>query len=131
MEKFIDIIMFRSPVGPDENPTPRYTTGSIVLGAIIRSAVVIVLAYAFREYLPFENAWLLTLFAIWGFALFPAYREYQNFAARTESIQTSTLCGSCRYYEKTGQICTMLDEHVSEYFLPCEGEGWEPRNIDV
>ncbi len=130
-QRFLDSILFRPHVPkPDDPRNPNITTGSVILGAIFRTALVMVVSFFVKERFDFENIWLLTMLAIWGIGVYPAYKQYQSFNEKIEVLETSTLCGSCKYFESSGQLCTLLDEHVSEHHIPCEGEGWEPRHLN-
>jgi hypothetical protein len=131
LQKIFDSIMFRPHVQRPEDPrSPKVTTGSVVLGAIFRTAVIVAITFFLKEKYDFENIWIITMFAIWGIGIFPAYKQYSSFHEKVEDLQETTLCGSCKYFESSGQLCSLLDEHVSDQYLPCEGQGWEPRNLN-
>ncbi|HYF02251.1 MAG TPA: hypothetical protein VEC36_02660 [Patescibacteria group bacterium] len=131
LQKIFDSIMFRPHVPLPEDPrNPKVTTGSVIFGAIIRTALIITIAFFIKERFDVEHIWILTMFAIWGIGIFPAYKQYQSFHEKVEDLQQTTLCGSCKYFETSGQLCNLLDEHVSEHYLPCEGQGWEPRHLN-
>lgn len=69
----------------------------------------------------------MTIFGIYGIVIYPAIVKYRHFQENNKPIITSTLCSTCRYFEKTAVLCTRLDEHPTEQYLPCEGLGWEPK----
>lgn len=127
INKIIDLIMFRETSTEEELSTePRITEGSIIWGAIFRSALVIFLSFFFYYTWWFRQYWWMSLFVLWLFAIYPAYRQYQRFKITIDNLKESTLCGSCKHFDATGQICIKYDEHVTEDYIPCEGADWEP-----
>lgn len=74
--------------------------------------------------------WLVTVAAIYGIAIYPAQIQYNHFKRTSKKLIEQTLCSSCRYFNPEGLHCMQLDEHVSEHYLPCEGEGWEPKSFE-
>lgn len=127
-EKIVDLFMFRNP-GDSDNETnhPVVTTGSIIWGALLRSSIIIVSSMLLLGYIRQYEYWWIALFALWFFAAFPAYRQYQSFNDRIKKLEESTLCGSCRHFNSGGQLCNIYDEHVSSNYIPCEGADWEPK----
>ncbi len=127
LENILDILMFREGTDEDSDTNlPVVTTGSVVLGMIFRSAIIIILMFIFSEY--FREMWYLGVFIFWFFVAYPAYRQYNKFNKRMENFQEETLCGTCRHFNPSGQLCTIYDEHVSRNHIPCNGEAWEPRD---
>lgn len=127
-EKIIDLFMFREGT-PEDSLTdkPVITMGSIVWGVLLRSFVILLLtAFVIQKY-SLQEYWWGALFIIWAFAAFPGYRQYQKFNERMDDFKESTLCGSCRNFEPSGQLCKIYDEHVSKNHIPCDGESWEPK----
>ncbi len=125
-EKISDLLLFR-PIEDDDGDTPSMTTGSIVWGVLLRSAIIIVISFLLLDQLHLHEYWYIILFAVWFFAVYPGYQQYQKFNQKIEKMKESTLCGSCRHFDPSGQLCTILDEHVSSNYIPCEGESWEPK----
>lgn len=128
LDKIIDALMFREGSEEDSlSNEPVITTGSIVWGVLLRSFIIIIISVFIIQKFSMQEYWWGAFFLIWVFAAFPAYRQYQKFNQRMEDFQESTLCGSCRHFELTGQLCRLYDEHVSKNYLPCEGQNWEPK----
>ena len=111
----------------DEQGQPRFTTGSIVSGALMRALLVVVVGFAMWNWRGDETTYAVTLLLMWGYVAYPAYRQYSIFNKHIEEIQIDTLCGQCKHFNPTGQTCFRYDEHVSNDYIPCEGLDWEPR----
>jgi hypothetical protein len=128
-EKIIDLFMFRE--GSEEDSAtnrPVVTTGSIVWGLMMRTTIIIVVSFFLLDQFQWREYWWLVLFAVWLLAVYPAYRQYQKFNKRMKDFEESTLCGSCRYFDPSSQLCTIYDEHVSSNHVPCGGDSWEPKS---
>lgn len=127
LENIFDLFMFREGTEEDsETNLPKVTIGSVVWGIILRSALIIVIMMIFQE--KFREIWYISLFIFWFFVAYPAYKQYQKFNERMESFQEETLCGTCKHFNPSGQLCTVYDEHVSKHHVPCNAEAWEPRD---
>jgi|GEM_PF-263822 len=110
----------------------RYTIGAIIWFGMLRLLVVIFGAWYLREFvvndrLSYGEWWAFTIVAIYGVAIYPAQIQYRWFQRNSRRIVEGTLCSSCRYFNPDNLHCTQLDEHVSETYLPCDGEGWQPH----
>lgn len=128
LKKIGDIFFFReSDPGDDYSSEPVYTTGSIVLGMLLRTFIVVILTYLVVIKFELREHWFVSLFVVWFFAIYPGYKQYANFQKRMESFREETLCGTCRYFNSDAQMCRIYDEHVSKDHLPCEGQSWEPK----
>jgi hypothetical protein len=104
------------------------TTGSIVWGVLVRSGIILLLTLTLNDYFVFRyNLWII-LVLLWFVVAFPAYRKYKKFSDKTDEMMSGILCGSCRHFVKSSQLCGIYDEHVSEDYIPCEGDSWEPGN---
>jgi len=129
VNRLIDILNFRT-YDEDENYTdkPQITVGSIVLGVLLRLFILLIASLFVFKYFPvlYDNTWVLLL-AIWFLVIYPAYRGYTNYYKRIDKMQSSTLCGSCKHFEHSSQLCRVYDEHVSQNHIPCEGDSWEPK----
>lgn len=130
-DKILDLFMFREG-GPEDSDTnePVVTTGSVVWGLLLRSTIILFAFYYLSERYGSPDFWWLLILVLWFFAAFPAYRQYTKFNKRIEEFSATTLCGSCKYFDKTGQRCIVLDEHVSSTYVPCEGLKWEPTTFE-
>jgi hypothetical protein len=70
--------------------------------------------------------WYFMLFAIWIGAAYPGWMQYKKYQERMKKFTEETLCGSCRHFESSAQLCKIYDRHVSSNYVPCEGMNWEP-----
>jgi hypothetical protein len=124
----------------DETTTPgakrnpyRNTIGSIVSWAIFRTALVMFIAMFVYEYvhrIDYVVWWSITLISLYAFVVHPIQIQYELYKKETKTVVTGTLCASCRHFEPTGVLCSILDEHVTENYVPCEGLSWEPKPVD-
>ena len=130
-EKILDVLMFREGSEADSDTNePQVTTGSIVWGLLLRSAIIIIFSFLLLEKLEFRQYWWLVVFILWFGAAWPAYRQYQKYQQRMKRFVEDTLCGTCRHFDSSSQLCKIYDEHVSRNYVPCEGLSWEPRHFD-
>ena len=121
------------PVSPMGGQAPyTHTLGSIIWMALLRLGVTLFVAWYLKDHFNvYSEWWLVTGLAIYGIAIYPAQIQYEYFKRNNRELIEDTLCSSCRHYRPENLHCTLLDEHVSEHYLPCEGEEWEPKNLDV
>jgi hypothetical protein len=110
----------------DAEGSPRLSMGTIVLGGLIRSFVVILAGFAIWYYGGIELSIPLSLALLWGYAVYPAYRQFVVFSNHTQALEEELLCSSCRHYNDSGQFCQLYDEHVRPDYIPCGGDDWEP-----
>ncbi|MDH7516442.1 MAG: hypothetical protein QHI48_11285 [Bacteroidota bacterium] len=115
-------------------PDKRYrnTIGSIVAWALFRLALVLtaaLLVYEYVRWIDYSLWWALTAVSLIVFVVYPIQVQYRIYREETRNVFTGTLCSTCRYFEKTGVLCLKLDEHVTEDYIPCEGELWEPAPV--
>lgn len=130
-DKIIDLFNFKS-VSKDYlgNEQPQITIGSIVWGTLFRSFIIITLSFLVFEYTDNYDNWWFALFVLWFFAAMPAYSAYTNFQKDIVDFSDSTLCGSCRNFDKSAQLCKIYDQHPTDDFIPCEGNDWEPKTYE-
>lgn len=126
-EEWVDLLLLRTTQPDYATHQPFYTTGSIVSAAIMRIALIGLGGIVARQYLDGSTLWYAVLFLMWALGAYPAYRQYQQFNSNVTALTESTLCGQCRHFDPTNQLCTIMDEHVTGEEPPCEGEAWEPR----
>lgn len=100
--------------------------GDIVFWGIIRIAIIIPVIWISLSYLEYSLWFSISLMLIYGVVLHPAMVQYRLFKENNQEIIESTLCTSCKYFDKTAVLCLKLDEHPTREYLPCEGLGWEP-----
>jgi hypothetical protein len=128
LEKFKDVFMFREGSDIDNILVPpTITTGSIVWGLLLRSAIIIILTTFVIIFLEKREFWWISAFLFWIGAVYPAYRQYSKFQERMKKISDGTLCGKCKYFIIESQLCSLFDEHIGQNTIPCEGESWEPK----
>ena len=109
----------------------RHTLGSIIWMALLRLIATMFVAWYLQDKLnDYGEWWIITVVAIYGIAIYPAQIQYNYFKRTSRKLMEETLCSSCRYFNPENLHCMRLDEHVTEQYLPCEGEGWEPRAFD-
>jgi len=132
LKRFADYFLFRFG-GQEDNYTdkPEITFGAIVWGVLFRSSLIIVLTFLLINRFDLYGKWLIVGGTIWFFALFPGYKQYQNFQERITELDEGTLCGSCKHYNRNSQLCLLYDSHVSNNHIPCGGVSWEPKFVDV
>jgi len=126
--KVLDLFMFREGTDEDNHSiNPKVTFGSIVWGVLLRTVIVVSAILIFLDYFHYDvNVWII-IFALWLLVAYPAYKQYIKFNQRMKKFKEETLCGSCKYFHRDAQLCRIYDEHVSEEYIPCEGESWEPK----
>ncbi|MCX7879930.1 MAG: hypothetical protein N2517_04650 [Ignavibacteria bacterium] len=135
INRLLDLLMFR--LGVEENydgkVTPIVTTGSIVWGILLRSAIILFFSFIVMELIENRKYWWISLLFLWLFAAYPGWKQYQFFKKKIQDVEESTLCGKCVHFDSTSQLCKLYDEHVAEGYIPCEGVDWEPKseNEDV
>ena len=116
-------------------PKREYTNtiGSIITWALIRAAGVIVVTMVLYEHMKWLNYslwWMVTIASSYGFVIHPMTIQYRVYKEETRNVVTNTLCAKCKHFEPTGVLCSVLDEHVTEEYIPCEGELWEPISFE-
>lgn len=121
---------------PETTPRPPYrnTIGSIVTWAIVRAAAVIfaaIVAYDYVKWLDYSLWFSITALSMYAFVLHPIQVQYRIFREETRRVRRDTLCSSCRHFVETSVLCQKLDEHVTEDYIPCDGELWEPRSTTI
>ena len=126
LEKLKDIFMFREGSEVDNFLTPpTVTTGSIVWGILLRSAIIILATTFVVMFLEKRELWWFSAFIFWFAAIYPAYKQYQKFQERVVKLKSDTLCGKCKFFIIESQLCSVFDEHIGLNSIPCEGENWE------
>ncbi|MEY3387137.1 MAG: hypothetical protein RIR53_1948 [Bacteroidota bacterium] len=127
-DRWIDVFLLRMQEPENDSERPYYTTGSIVSAALLRVAVLGLGCIALAQMADPTVVWWTAMLSIWGLGVYPAWLQYQRFHQNVQAITVGTLCGSCRYFNPTNQLCTIMDVHVTHAEPPCEGEGWEPKD---
>ena len=129
-EKLLDYLMFREyNPNADRQSNPSITTGSIVYGLLLRSAIIIIFSMTITPMLELYSYWWAFLLLFWLGAAYPAYRQFQFYSEKIDSLTEDTLCGKCKHFDASSQLCKIMDEHIGENYIPCGGEGFEPKKI--
>lgn len=128
-EKITNLLQFQEGTVEDNySSTPVVTTGSIIWGVLLRSIIIMMLSFFVVEQIDNRSVWWIAFFSFWFLAAYPAFRQFQVFNSRMKEFEESTLCGNCKKFEKGSQLCTLYDEHVSQNYIPCDGQDWEPKD---
>jgi len=127
LSEIVDLFLLRVTPPEGETERPYYTTGSIVAAALFRLTLILFLAMLFNDqYRGTGWWWTAVTLAAWGIGAYPAWLQYRRFNEDVRVLQENTLCGSCRHFNPTNQLCTVLDVHVTSNEPPCGGDEWEP-----
>ncbi len=125
--KIVDIFFFKEKA---ENGRPVVTTGAIILGSLLRTFIILALSYFLvRKYMLYDYI-IMLIFILWFLVAMPAYKAYQGFNTEMEKFKESTLCGTCKHFEKSAQLCKIYDEHPTKDYIPCDGLNWEPKSYE-
>ncbi len=108
----------------------KISIGSIVYWGIVRLALTIVLLMILYYYLDYGTWWLIGIVSLYIIVVHPIIIQYEMYREQNKLVLESSLCSSCRYFDVTAVLCTKLDEHPSEIYLPCEGMYWEPKSFE-
>ena len=130
LDTLIDILLFRLHKKHRDGKTPRITTGTVVLGGLIRLSILIITMWWISDVWEFHQFWPLFSIMVVMIVFYPAYREMAIFSQSIDTISESTMCGSCMHFESSAQICSRYDEHITEEYIPCEGMDWEPHSYE-
>lgn len=125
-DRWIDVFLLRMREPEHAADKPYYTTGSIVTAAMLRVVILGLVCIALTEVAEPTVVWWTAMLSIWGLGVYPAWLQYQTFHQKVQELTVGTLCGACRHFNPTNQLCTIMDVHVTSEEPPCEGEGWEP-----
>ncbi len=112
------------------NRPPKITLGSIISQAILKTAILIIAIWFIFEQFDLLGYWWVALFLLWFLVVYPAFRQYEQYRQIEASVRKEIICATCRYYDPSGIICTLYDEHVGPNNIPCEGLAWEWRAPD-
>jgi len=132
IERSKDLFLFREGTEEDDEGSrvPVITTGSVVWGVLLRSAIIILVGFLFLGLFEIGQLGWVFFFLFWFAAVYPGWRQFQVFQKRIKKVEESTLCGSCINFESGSQLCKIFDEHITKDYIPCEGLNWEPKHSD-
>jgi hypothetical protein len=108
-------------------PSPPITVGTIVFHGLVKSLLIMFVLWGMTRYGYADQLWWWTMLILWLVVFYPAMRQYKQYSAYTASVNADSLCARCKHYDPTAINCTLLDEHISVYHIPCHGEQWEQR----
>lgn len=100
--------------------------GEIIFWTIIRAALVIPALWLLKGYIDYPLWWYMVLLGIYGIIVHPAVIHYRLFEEKNKDILESTLCSSCKNFDKSAVLCLKYDQHPTKDYLPCDGVDWEP-----
>lgn len=126
----IDVFNYRTGTEEesDGSMTPIITAGSVTWGILLRGFVLIfvgIVVIAFTEMR--ELGWFIA-FLVFALAVYPGFQQYRIFNERVKKVEENTICGKCRYFDESSQMCMPRDEHVTQLNIPCGGDDWELKN---
>jgi hypothetical protein len=105
--------------------------GAIVFWTIIRTAILIPIIWILQSYIPFNFWSIISITAIYGLIIHPAVLHYRLFEEKNKEIIESTLCSSCKHFDRSAVLCMKYDKHPTMEYLPCGGEDWEPKSVII
>lgn len=105
--------------------------GDIIYWTLIRLAVSIPLIWILKDYFDNSMWWISIVFILYGVVLFPAIRSYKKFEEQNKEILESSLCSSCKHFDKSAVLCIKYDKHPTNDYVPCEGLDWEPKTFEI
>lgn len=101
--------------------------GEIVFWTIVRTAIMIPIIWFSQDYFDYKFWWMISALALYGVIVHPVIYQYKKYAEANKNVMEGTLCSSCKHFEKGSVMCLKHDTHPTEEYLPCNGEGWEPK----
>jgi len=105
--------------------------GEIVFWTIMRTALVIPAVWILQGYLDLQLWWIVSIIGIYGIIIHPSIIHYRLFEDKNKEIVESTLCSTCRHFDKSAVLCMKHDKHPTKAYLPCEGMDWEIKTSSV
>jgi len=101
--------------------------GEIVFWSIFRIVLLIPILWISRDYIDFRFWWIIASTAIYVVIIHPAILHYRLFEEKNKDVIESSLCSTCKNFDKTAVLCLKHDRHPSVNYIPCEGLHWEPN----
>jgi hypothetical protein len=71
--------------------------------------------------------WMVSTAAIYVLIIHPAMVSYRWFEELNKKVIESTLCSSCKHFDRSAVLCIKYDKHPTENYVPCDGVDWEPK----
>jgi len=47
---------------------------------------------------------------------------------KNKKVIDSSLCSSCKNFDRSAVLCIKYDKHPTENYVPCDGVDWEPNS---
>lgn len=104
--------------------------GGIIFWAIVRMVIVIPAVWILQGMFNSQYWWMIAFFSIYAIVIHPLLTQLREFEEKHKDIIESTLCSSCKNFDKTAVLCIKYDQHPTRDSLPCEGIDWEPVTIE-
>jgi hypothetical protein len=101
--------------------------GEVVFWTIIRAAITIIGLWIIKSQVDFQLWWMISAAAVYVLVIHPAMVSYRWFEQRNKNVIESTLCSSCKYFDRSAVLCIKFDKHPTENYIPCDGVDWEPK----
>ncbi|MCU0331931.1 MAG: hypothetical protein MUE93_00810 [Ignavibacteriaceae bacterium] len=101
--------------------------GETVFWTIIRAAVTIPGLWILKGQIDFQLWIMISVAAIYVLIFHPAMVSYRWFEQHNKKVIESTLCSSCKNFDRSAVLCIKYDKHPTENYIPCDGVEWEPK----
>jgi fatty acid desaturase len=101
--------------------------GEVVFWTIIRAAVTIPGLWILKSQIDFQLWLLISVAAVYVLIVHPAMVSYRWFEEHNKKVIESTLCSSCKHFDRSAVLCIKYDKHPTENYVPCDGVDWEPK----
>jgi hypothetical protein len=102
--------------------------GEIIFWALVRIILLIPILWILRSYIDFGLWWIVSSVAIYVIIIQPAMLHYRFFEEKYKDVIESSLCSTCKNFDKTAVLCLKHDRHPSINYIPCDGLHWEPNS---
>lgn len=104
--------------------------GGIIFWAIVRMVVVIPAIWIMQGMFQSQYWWLIAFCSIYLIVIHPVLMQFRTFEEKNREVLQSTLCSTCKNFDKTAVLCIKYDQHPTRESLPCEGIDWEPITVE-
>ncbi len=101
--------------------------GEVVFWTLIRAAVTIIGLWIIKSQVDIELWLMISVAAVYVLIMHPAMVSYRWFEERNKKVIDSSLCSSCKNFDRSAVLCIKYDKHPTENYVPCDGVDWEPK----
>jgi hypothetical protein len=101
--------------------------GEVVFWTLIRAAVTIIGLWIIKSQVDIELWLMISVAAVYVLIIHPAMVSYRWFEERNKKVIDSSLCSSCKNFDRSAVLCIKYDKHPTENYVPCDGVDWEPK----